>query len=86
MEPCVKELDYNPPSLKLLSACRVRQAISCMKENYESDLVEKLTAGDFDGLENPNVPISLNDMCKYNGVPLQMQSEPGERRAMRSIG
>ena len=39
-----------------------------MKKNYEHDLVAKLTAGDFDGLKNPNVPISLKDMCKYNGV------------------
>ena len=65
MEPCLRKLVYNPPSLKLLSACWFRQAISCMEENYERDLVEKLTAGDFDGLKNLNVPISLKDMCKY---------------------
>ena len=38
-----------------------------MKESYGHDLVAKLTAGDFDGLKNPNVPISLTDMCKYDG-------------------
>ena len=55
MEPCVRRLVNNPPSLKLLSACRFRQAISCMGINYERDVVEKLTAGDFDGLKNPNI-------------------------------
>ena len=56
---------YNPPSLKLLSVCRIRQSISCLGQNVEHNLIEKLSANDFDGLEDPNVLISLDDMCKY---------------------
>ena len=55
----------NPPSLKLLSVCRIRQSISCLGEDVEHNLIEKLNAGDLDGLRNPNVPISLQEMCKY---------------------
>ena len=54
----------NPPSLKLLSVYRIRQSISCMEEDVERNLIEKLNAGDLDDLRNPNVPISLEDMCK----------------------
>ena len=61
----VRHLVYNPPSLKLLSICRIRQSISCLGENVERNLIEKLNSGDFDDLRNPNVPISLEDMCKY---------------------
>ena len=58
-------LVYNSPSLKLLCATRIRQSISRMGRNIENNLIEKLTAGDFDDLRDPNVPISLADMCKY---------------------
>ena len=65
MEGIANHVVYNPPSLKLLCVCRVRQSVSCVGQNVESNLLEKLTAGDFDDLRNPNVPISLEDMCKY---------------------
>ena len=65
MNRSIRYLVYNPPTLKLLSICRIRQSISCLGENVELNLIEKLTAGDFDDLRNPNVPISLQDMCKY---------------------
>ena len=61
----IRHLVYNPPSLKILCACRIRQAISRMRKSVENKLIEKLTAGDFDDLRNPNVPISLEEMCKY---------------------
>ena len=60
-----KDLVYNPPSLELLSVCRIRQSISCLGENVERNLVKKLRTRDYDYLRNPNVPISLQDMCKY---------------------
>ena len=56
---------HNPPSLGLLSACRIRKSISCMGKNVERDLVENLSSGDYDALRDPNVPVSLEDMCKY---------------------
>ena len=69
MDPTIKYLVHNPPSLRHLCACRirvtVRQSISCLGQNIERNLIEKLTAGDIDDLRNPNVPISLEDMCKY---------------------
>ena len=58
-------LVHTPLSLSRLCVCRIRQAISCMGQNVERDLIEKLTSGDCDDLKNPNVPISLEDMCKY---------------------
>ena len=64
-------LVHNPPSLRLLSACSIRQTISRMGKHIENNLIEKLTAGDIDDLRNPNVPISLDDMCKYYTFPLQ---------------
>ena len=67
----IRNLVYNPPSLRLLCVCRVRQSISCMGEHMENNLIEKLTTGDLDDLRNPNVPISLEDMCKYDTLPLQ---------------
>ena len=65
MEDCVHKLVHNPPTLKLMCAWRIRLSISRMGENIENNLIEKLTAGDIDDLRNPNVPISLEDMCKY---------------------
>ena len=65
MGPWYTYLVHNPPSLELLSVCRIRQSISCMAQHVENNLLEKLTAGDFDDLRNPNEPISLEDMCKY---------------------
>ena len=65
MGPRTRNLVYNPPSLNLLSVCRIRQSISCLGQNVERNLIEKLTAGDFDDIRNPNVPIILEDMCKY---------------------
>ena len=65
MEGMANHFVYNPPSLKLLCVCRVRQSISCVGQNIESILLEKLTAGDFEDLRNPNVPISLEELCKY---------------------
>ena len=57
-------LVHNPSSLKHVCVHRIRQSISCLGQNVERNLIEKLTAGDFDDLKNPNVPISLEDMCK----------------------
>ena len=56
----------NPSSLKDVCVRRIRQSISCTCINDESNsnLIEKLTAGDLDDLKNPNVPITLEDMCK----------------------
>ena len=65
MDGSIRHLVYNPPSLKLLSVCRIRQSISCLGENVELNLVKKLRTLDYDDLRNPNVPISLEDMCKY---------------------
>ena len=59
-------LVYNPSSLKLLCVYRIRQLISCMGQNVERNLIVKLTAGDLYCLRNPNVPIPLEDMCKYD--------------------
>ena len=60
----IKYLVYNPSSLTLLCACSIRQSISCLGQNIERNLIEKLTADDIDNLKNPNVPISLEYMCK----------------------
>ena len=60
----IKYLVYNPPSLTLLCVCQIRQSISCLGQNIEHNLIEKLTADDIDNLKNPNVPISLEYMCK----------------------
>ena len=62
------DLIENPPSLRLLSVGRIRESISCMGQNVEKDLIEKLTAGDLHELRNPNVPVSQGDMCKYSSV------------------
>ena len=56
----------NPPSLRLLSVSRIRESLSCMGQDLERDLIEKLTADDLHELSNPNVPVSLSDMCKYS--------------------
>ena len=61
----IRHLVYNPPTLKLLSVCRIRQSISCLGENVELNLIEKLRTRDFDDLRDSNVPISLEYMCKY---------------------
>ena len=61
----VRHLVYNPSTLKLLSVCRIRQSISCLGKNVELDLIKKLRTRDYDDLRNPNVPISLEYMCKY---------------------
>ena len=71
MASAFRYLVHNPPSLRLLSACSIRQTISRMGEHIENNLIEKLTAGDIDDLRNPNAPISLEDMCKYYTFPLQ---------------
>ena len=60
-----KNLVHNPPSLRLECVSRIRQLISCIGKDIENNLIEKLTSGDIDDLRNPNVPISLQDMCKY---------------------
>ena len=64
MTPNIKYLVYNPPSLTLLCVCQIRQSMSCLGQNIERNLIEKLTAGELDELKNPNVPISLEYMCK----------------------
>ena len=56
-------LVHNPPPLRLLCVCRIRQSISSM--NVERNLIEKLSADDF---HYPNALISLEDMCKYFNV------------------
>ena len=61
----VRDLVYNPPSLLRLCAHRVRQSISCIGQNVERNLIEKLNARDLPYVRNPNVPIPLNEMCKY---------------------
>ena len=64
----IRRLLFNPPTLKLLSICRIRrsinQSISCAGKHVGSDLIQKLHAGDLDDLRDPNVPISLEVMCK----------------------
>ena len=71
MEVIARNLVYNPPSLKFMCGSRIRDSISCMEENIENNLIEKLTTGDFDDLRDPNVPISLEDLCKYDTLLLQ---------------
>ena len=69
-----KDWVCNPPSLRLVCISRIRKSLSCMGQNVERNMIEKLTAGDLDDLRNPNVPISLEDMCKYDTLlflPLQ---------------
>ena len=66
---CSIDLVVSPPSLKECCVTSIRDSISCMGKHIENNLVEKLTAGDFDDLRNPNVPISLEDLCKYNNIP-----------------
>ena len=69
---------YNPPSLRLVCVSRIRKSMSsssCMGHKIERNFIETLTTGDLDDLRNPNVPISLEDMCKYDTLqflPLQM--------------
>ena len=46
MDPTIKYLVHNPPSLRHLCACRIRQSISYLGQNVERNLIEKLTAGD----------------------------------------
>ena len=58
-------LIYNPPSLQRACVYRIRQLISCLGKNVENNLVEKLSSGDFHDLRNPNLPVYLQDMCKY---------------------
>ena len=72
----IRDLVHNPSSLKFLSVCRVRQSISCIGENIEKNLIEKLTAGDLNDLRNPSVPISLEDMCKYDNYSLKKIVRP----------
>ena len=60
----IEHLVYNPPTLGRLCVCRIRQSISCLEQNIKHRLIEKLTAGDFDDLRNPNAPITLDYMCK----------------------
>ena len=62
----VSYLVYNPPSLKFMCVYRIRQSISLIGKNIENNLIDKLTAGDFDDLRNPNMPVTLEDMCKYD--------------------
>ena len=61
----IKPLVYNSPSLGVLCVCRIRESMACFGQNVENNLIEKLTAGNFDDLRDPNVPVSLEDMCKY---------------------
>ena len=65
MEYRIRKLVYNPPSLRLKCVFRIRQSMSCIGKNIVNNLIEKLTAGDLDDLRNLNVPITLEDMCKY---------------------
>ena len=62
----IRNLVHNPPSLKFMCVSRIRDSILCMEEHVENNLIEKLSAGDFDDLRNPNMPISLQDLCKYD--------------------
>ena len=68
---------YNPPSLRLVCVSRIRRSmssLSCMGQKIERNFIETLTTGDLDDLRNSNVPISLEDMCKYyilRFLPLQ---------------
>ena len=64
-------LIYNPPSLRIECVSRIRQSMSCIGKDIVNNLIEKLAAGDLDDLRNPNVPITLEDMCKYYNVQLQ---------------
>ena len=66
-----KDWVCNPLSLRLVCISRIRKSLSCMGQNVERNMIEKLTAGDLDDLRNPNVPISLEDMCKYYTLLLQ---------------
>ena len=66
MASSVSYLVYNPPSLMFMCVYRIRQSISLIGKNIENNLIDKLTAGDFDDLRNPNMPITLEDMCKYD--------------------
>ena len=65
MNLSIKYLVHNPSSLKHVCVHRIRQSISYLGQTVEHNLIEKLTTGDLDDLRNPNVPISLEDMCKY---------------------
>ena len=66
MDPAdIKYLVHNPSSLKHMCVRSIRQSISCMEQNVELNLIEKLTAGKLDDLKNPSVPILLENMCKY---------------------
>ena len=65
---------YNPPSLRLVCVSRIRRSMSsssCMGQKIERNFIETLTTGDLDDLRTPNVPISLEDMCKYYTLLLQ---------------
>ena len=62
----VKSLVYNPSSLRELSVCCVRQSISCMSQNVKNNFIKKLSSGELQDLKDPNVPVSLADMCKYD--------------------
>ena len=68
----VMDLVHNPPSLKLLSVCCIRKLISCMGQDVERDLIEKLSSGDLHDLSNSNGPVSLGEMCKYLNVFLSL--------------
>ena len=70
----VMDLVKNPLSLRLLSVFCIRKSISCMGQDVEKDLVEKLSSGDLHDLRNSNVPVSLGEMCKYLTVFLSLLS------------
>ena len=61
----IKNLVHNPSSLKDVCVRGIKQSISYLGQTVEHNLIEMLTAGDLDDLKNPNLPISLEDMCKY---------------------
>ena len=62
----VRTLVCNPPSLRVLSVCSIRQSISHISQNVKENFFEKLSSGELHELRNPDVPVSLADMCKYD--------------------
>ena len=62
----ITPLVHNPQTLRELSVGRVKQSISCInRPDVKESLMQKLRADDIEDLRNPNVPVSLEDMCKY---------------------
>ena len=58
----ITPLVHNPQSLRELCVGHVKQSI---RPNIQHNFIKKMRADDIEGLRNPNVPVSLEDMCKY---------------------